>query len=130
MEKWENLGYIIKFEPMMNKWSYSCLFETVLHSYSHANSIRLFLSDLLRFKFTVHAQMNIIPCSRATFNALEDQLVNIDRELHNKNHALNTDLRCLDLRHRLTSGDRAPPSTQTDRNIQLTRLQDELPPEP
>uniref|UniRef100_A0A0A9XWS8 Tektin n=1 Tax=Lygus hesperus TaxID=30085 RepID=A0A0A9XWS8_LYGHE len=68
--------------------------------------------------------------AKATFNALEDQLVNIDRELHNKNHALSTDLRCLDLRRRPASGERGPPATQTDRNIQLTRLQDEIPPEP
>ncbi|BES94091.1 Tektin family [Nesidiocoris tenuis] len=69
--------------------------------------------------------------AKATFNALEDQLVNIDRELHNKNHALDTDLRCLDLRNRLTTGPvLAPPNTKTDRNVQLTRLQDEIPPEP
>ncbi|XP_014244697.1 tektin-2 [Cimex lectularius] len=65
--------------------------------------------------------------AKATFNALEDQLVIIDRELHNKNHALQTDLRCLDLRNRLVTGDRAPPNTQTDRNIILTRMQDEIP---
>lgn len=53
----------------------------------------------------------------------------IDRELYNKNHALNTDLRCLDLRARLATGDRAPPNTQMDRNLQLTRMQEEVPPE-
>lgn len=66
---------------------------------------------------------------RATFNALEEQLVVIDRELHNKNHALNTDLRCLDLRARLKSGDRTGPCTQMDRNIELTKMTDEIPPE-
>lgn len=53
----------------------------------------------------------------------------IERELSNKNQALTTDLRCLDLRARLTTGQRAEPSTQTDRNIVLTRMQDEIPPE-
>ena len=66
---------------------------------------------------------------RATFNALEDQLVVIDRELFNKNHALTTDLRCLDLRSRLVTGDRAPPNTQTERNIILTKMEEEIPPE-
>lgn len=67
--------------------------------------------------------------AKSTFNALEDQLVVIDRELYNKNHALNTDLRCLDLRARLSSGDRAPHSNQMDRNLELTRMTEEIPPE-
>ncbi|KAG8311471.1 tektin 2 (testicular) [Homalodisca vitripennis] len=60
---------------------------------------------------------------------LDDQLMVIDRELYNKNQALTTDLRCLDLRSRLNTGTRADPATQTDRNIVLTRMQDEIPPE-
>lgn len=80
------------------------------------------------------AEVSLITCTcilvhRATFNALEDQLVVIDRELYNKNHALNTDLRCLDLRARLATGDRAPPDTQMDRNLELTRMTEEIPPE-
>ncbi|XP_075225914.1 tektin-2 [Lycorma delicatula] len=67
--------------------------------------------------------------AKATYNALEEQLVCIDQELANKNHSLQTDLQCLDLRNRLMTGDRAPPLTQTDRNIVLTRMQDEIPPE-
>lgn len=67
--------------------------------------------------------------NRATYNALEEQLVCIDQELANKNHSLQTDLQCLDLRNRLMTGDRALPLTQTDRNIVLTRMQDEIPPE-
>ncbi|XP_014277163.1 tektin-B1 [Halyomorpha halys] len=72
---------------------------------------------------------NMMNRVKATFNALEEQLVVIDRELHNKNHALNTDLRCLDLRARLKTGDRAGPNTQMDRNIELTKMKDEIPPE-
>lgn len=68
-------------------------------------------------------------CFRATYNALEDQLMTIDRELNNKNQALTTDLRCLDLRSRLTAGQRAEPATQTDRNVVLTRMTEEIPPE-
>ncbi|KAL1129309.1 hypothetical protein AAG570_013838 [Ranatra chinensis] len=67
--------------------------------------------------------------AKSTYNALEDQLMVIDRELAGKNYSLSTDLRCLDLRNRLVQGHRAPPNTETDRNIVLTRMQDEIPPE-
>ncbi|XP_018319190.1 tektin-2 [Agrilus planipennis] len=68
-----------------------------------------------------------INCAKATYNTLEDQLMFIQRDLANKNQSLMTDIRCLDLRVRLrpkeSSGD-----TATDRNIKLTRMEDEIPP--
>ncbi|KAK9737985.1 hypothetical protein QE152_g10254 [Popillia japonica] len=90
-----------------------------------------------------------IYCSKATYNALEDQQVIIDRDLANKQHSLMaledqqviidrdlankqhslmTDVRCLDLRMRLRTGSFGSPATDTDRNIILTRMENEIPP--
>ena len=55
-------------------------------------------------------------------------MIRLDTDVENKEHALMTDLRCLDMRNELKKGDRAPPASQTDRNIQLTRMEDEIPP--
>ncbi|XP_054288147.1 tektin-2-like [Macrosteles quadrilineatus] len=86
--------------------------------------------EVCQLRKTQQDLQNKIDAAKATYNMLEDQLMVIDRELYNKNQALTTDLRCLDLRARLSTGGRAEPSTQTDRNIVLTRMQDEIPPEP
>ncbi|XP_073968914.1 tektin-B1 [Rhodnius prolixus] len=85
--------------------------------------------EVLDLRETKACLQNKIDLAKATYNGLERQLVIIDRELLNKNHALSTDLRCLDLRNRLVTGNRAPPNTETDRNIQLTQMQKEIPPE-
>ncbi|GJQ77768.1 hypothetical protein Trydic_g16033 [Trypoxylus dichotomus] len=68
-----------------------------------------------------------IYCATATYNALEDQQVIIDRDLSNKQHSLMTDVRCLDLRMRLRTGTFGTPATDTDRNIVLTRMEKEIP---
>ncbi|KAK9502819.1 hypothetical protein O3M35_011521 [Rhynocoris fuscipes] len=85
--------------------------------------------ELFELKETRMSLQRKLDLTKSTYNAMETQLVIIDRELHNKNHALSTDLRCLDLRNRLVTGDRAPPNTETDRNIQLTLMTKEIPPE-
>lgn len=69
-----------------------------------------------------------IDCAKATFNALEDQQVAIDRDLQCKCQSLMTDIRCLDLRMRLRTGEFSGPATDTDRNIELTRMEKEIPP--
>ncbi|XP_022901941.1 tektin-2 [Onthophagus taurus] len=71
---------------------------------------------------------NKLNCAKATYNALEDQQVLIDEDLENKCQALMTDIRCLDLRSRLKSFDESTGSTETDRNIQLTKMEKEIPP--
>lgn len=83
---------------------------------------------MLQLRQTRQELQDKINCAKATCNALEDQQVIIDRELENKNQALMTDIRCLDLRARLKEGSFAGPSSQTDRNIQLTRMENEIPP--
>jgi hypothetical protein len=37
-----------------------------------------------------------------------------------------TDLRCLDMRDTLKTGNMAPSATETDRNIQLTKMEEEV----
>lgn len=66
---------------------------------------------------------------RATYNALEEQLIRIDKDLANKEHSLMTDVRCLDLRVRLRTEQVGKGSTtETDRNIKLTKMEEEIPP--
>lgn len=84
--------------------------------------------EVLQLRQTRKDLQDKINCAKATYNALEDQQVIIDRELNNKNQSLMTDIRCLDLRARLKEGKFAGPKSQTDRNIQLTRMEKEIPP--
>ncbi|CAG9773184.1 unnamed protein product [Ceutorhynchus assimilis] len=83
--------------------------------------------EVFQLKQTMKDLNDKMMCAKATYNALEDQQVIIDRELENKNQSLMTDIRCLDLRAPLKEGNFAGPQTQTDRNIQLTRMEKEIP---
>ncbi|XP_034650641.1 tektin-B1 [Drosophila subobscura] len=69
--------------------------------------------------------------SKANYNLMEEHAQKIDVDLENKQHSLMTDIRALDLRQRLKGGEfglkMANPSAQTDRNIVLTRMEDEIP---
>lgn len=85
--------------------------------------------EVLQLRQTQKDLQDKINCAKATYNALEDQKVIIDRDLQNKSHALMTDIRCLDLRVRLRTGVFSQPSNETDRNIVLTRMEKEIPPE-
>lgn len=69
-----------------------------------------------------------IDCAKTTYCALENHANRIDTDLTNKQHALMTDIRGLDLRMRLRTGLNANPKTQTDRNIVLTRMESQIPP--
>ncbi|KAF5305599.1 hypothetical protein FQR65_LT07679 [Abscondita terminalis] len=64
-----------------------------------------------------------INCAKATYNALENQQVLLDQDLANKSQSLMTDIRCLDLRVRL----KTESITDTDRNIALVHMEDEIP---
>lgn len=65
--------------------------------------------------------------SRATYNGLESLLIRIDKNLDDKQHSLMTDIMCLDMRSTLKTGDRARLTNETDRNIVLTRMEQEIP---
>lgn len=84
--------------------------------------------EVLQLRQTRQDLIDKINCAKATYNALEDQQVLIDRDLQCKNQSLSTDIRCLDLRMRLRTGEFAGPKTDTDRNIILTRMEHEIPP--
>lgn len=84
--------------------------------------------EVMQLRQTQEDLTDKINCAKATYNALEDQKVLIDRDLQNKSHSLMTDIRCLDLRARLRTGEFAGPATDTDRNIELTHMEDEIPP--
>lgn len=84
--------------------------------------------EVLQLRQTRQDLKNKIDCAKATYNALEDQQVLIDRDLQCKCHSLMTDIRCLDLRIRLRTGEFSGPASDTDRNIELTRMEKEIPP--
>lgn len=64
-------------------------------------------------------------CAKTSVNAIEDQLIILDKYVEDKGQALMTDIRCLDLRMRLNPG---KVSSITGRNIKLTHLEEQLPP--
>lgn len=82
-------------------------------------------NEVLQLQQTIQDLKNKMNCAKATVSALEEQLVIIDRDLENKNQAMMTDIRCLDLRVRLKT---EQPASITDRNIKLARMEDEIPP--
>lgn len=84
--------------------------------------------EVMQLRQTQRDLQDKIYCAKATYNALEDQQVLIDRDLANKQHSLMTDVRCLDLRMRLRTGAYGMPENDTDRNIILTRMEHEIPP--
>ncbi|KAL7738370.1 hypothetical protein ACLKA6_006688 [Drosophila palustris] len=69
--------------------------------------------------------------SKANFNLLSDHAQKIDVDLENKQHSLMTDIRALDLRMRLKGGEYGRQtmnaSAQTERNIVLTHMEEEIP---
>lgn len=64
---------------------------------------------------------------RTSYNSLEFLLIRINKNLEDKQHSLNTDVMCLDMRAPLKTGDRSRLSNETDRNIVLTRMEKEIP---
>ncbi|CAG9856165.1 unnamed protein product [Phyllotreta striolata] len=79
--------------------------------------------EVLELRKTRKLAQDKVNCCKTTYNALEDQQVIIDRDVADKDHALMTDLRVLDLRARMRGGE---PATQTDRNIELTNMEKEI----
>lgn len=68
-----------------------------------------------------------IDCTKTTYNALNEHHIRIDIDLGYKEHSLMTDVNTLDLRSRLKAGENLTSKTQTDRNIVLTRMENEIP---
>lgn len=75
------------------------------------------LRELKRFRFAF----------RATYNGMEDLLVATDKDLSGKILALTAGIHCLDTHKRFAMGDAVPFRTETARNVQLTKVENEVP---
>lgn len=137
-EEMEKLDHEIRTleEALLNKTDALKLCETRLENRSYRPGYELardeseagLKEEIKQLRQTRKDIGDKINCAKATYNALEDQQVIIDRDLNDKNQSLMTDIKCLDLRARLRTGEFAGPATDTDRNIQLTRMEKEIPP--
>lgn len=83
-------------------------------------------SEVLQLKQTEEDLIKIIECTRASYNSLESLLIRTIKNLEDKQHSLNTDIICLDMRLTKT-GDGSHPPCETDRNIMLTHMEQEIP---
>lgn len=83
--------------------------------------------EVARLKETIKMLENKITVAKNTYCNLEDHANKIDRDLENKQHSLMTDVRGIDFRQRLKTGEFAGPTDQTERNIQLSKMEDEIP---
>ncbi|KAK4876817.1 hypothetical protein RN001_009323 [Aquatica leii] len=80
--------------------------------------------EVLQLRQTRQDLEDKIYCAKSTYNALESQQILLDEDLASKSQSLMTDIRCLDLRARL----KTESITDTDRNIALVHMEDEIPP--
>lgn len=84
-------------------------------------------NEALQLKQTEENLIKMIEHAKANYNSLESLLIRIDMNLEDKQHSLNTEVMCLDMRASLKTGDRSRLPNETDRNIVLTRLEREIP---
>uniref|UniRef100_A0AAG5DAC8 Tektin n=1 Tax=Anopheles atroparvus TaxID=41427 RepID=A0AAG5DAC8_ANOAO len=83
--------------------------------------------EVQKLRDTIKILREKIDATKTTYNGLRDHANKIDQDLQNKQHSLMTDIRALDLRGRLKTGEFGGLATQTDRNIHLSRVDDEIP---
>ncbi|KYM98067.1 PREDICTED: tektin-2 [Cyphomyrmex costatus] len=81
----------------------------------------------LQLKQTEEDLIKMIEHAKTSYNSLESLLIRIDNNLEDKQHSLNTDVMCLDMRAPLKTGDRTRLPNETDRNIVLTHMEKEIP---
>ncbi|XP_011636068.1 tektin-B1 [Pogonomyrmex barbatus] len=84
-------------------------------------------NEVLQLKQTEEDLIKMIEHAKSTYNSLESLLICTDKNLEDKQHSLNTDVMCLDMRAPLKTGDRLRLSNETDRNIVLTHMEKEIP---
>ncbi|XP_049530101.1 tektin-2 [Anopheles darlingi] len=109
--------------------------ETRLENRAQRSGMELCIDDsyhglreeVQRLRDTIRTMREKIDTAKTTFNGLRDHANKIDQDLQNKQHSLMTDIRALDLRGRLKTGEFGGLPTQTDRNIHLSRIEDEIP---
>ncbi|XP_076170389.1 tektin-B1 isoform X2 [Ptiloglossa arizonensis] len=83
--------------------------------------------EVLQLRQTEKDLKKITENSKEAYNNLESLLLQIERNLDDKQHSLATDVMCLDMRATLKTGDRTRLPNETDRNIVLTRMEKEIP---
>lgn len=84
--------------------------------------------EVKKLRDTRRILLDQLNSAKTTYNTLESHSNRIETDLNNKNHTLMTDIRGLDLRMRLKGrGGNVTLDTQTDRNIQLTKMEDQIP---
>lgn len=111
------------------------LAETRLENRCQRPSVELCLDEVYsglcdevkQLRETQQQLIDKLNCVKTTYNQLEQRAHNIDTDLKYKEHSLMIDVRALDLRQRLKQGVDDDDPRQTDRNIQLIRLKDEIP---
>ncbi|XP_076760250.1 tektin-B1 [Xylocopa sonorina] len=83
--------------------------------------------EVLQLRQTEKDLSTVLENSKGVYNNLESLLLQVDRNLDDKQHSLATDVMCLDMRATLKTGDRTRLPNETDRNIVLTRMEKEIP---
>lgn len=83
--------------------------------------------EVKKLRDTRRILMDQLNSAKTTYNTLESHSNRIKTDLNNKNHTLMTDIHGLDLRMRLKSGNHQNINSQTDRNIELTKMEDQIP---
>ncbi|GAB1869917.1 Tektin [Camponotus japonicus] len=83
-------------------------------------------NEVLQLKQTKEDLIQIIEHAKASYNSLESLLTRIEKNLDDKQHSLNTDVMCLDIRSALKIGDKSG-LPETNRNIVLTHMEKEIP---
>ncbi|GAB0094234.1 Tektin [Sergentomyia squamirostris] len=83
------------------------------------------ITQLRRTLRTLTDKLTII---KGNYSVLEDQHCRLARDLENKEHSLMTEIHTLDRRERLKSWQGRECKSQMGRNIQLTRMEQEIPP--
>ncbi|XP_035778213.1 tektin-2-like [Anopheles albimanus] len=109
--------------------------ETRLENRAQRSGMELCIDDsyhglceeVQKLRDTIRTMREKINTTKTTYNGLRDHTNKIDQDLQNKQHSLMTDIRALDLRGRLKTGEFGGLPTQTDRNIHLSRIEDEIP---
>ncbi|XP_012531688.1 tektin-B1 [Monomorium pharaonis] len=86
-------------------------------------------NEALQLKQTKEELVKMIEYTKASYNNMESLLACIEKNLEDKQHSLNTDVMCLDMRASLKTGDRSRLPNETDRNIVLTHMEKEIPSE-
>ncbi|XP_046395944.1 tektin-B1-like [Ischnura elegans] len=83
--------------------------------------------EVVRLRQAIQLLRTKLDQAKAQYNGMEDQMKKIDDDIADKDHALETDLRVLDIRKNLLCKT-AEDDSETGRNMKLFNINQELPP--